>query len=132
VEHFYSARKIETLILELEFKRQGNIMSEKENKNSPIEGIIKKVVSVGVGAAFMTEESVKKILEDLPLPKDIVTGLVQNAKGAKEDFTNGIREELRNYLTKVDASKIATDILDRYDVEVEAKFKFKKKKEDKE
>jgi polyhydroxyalkanoate synthesis regulator phasin len=102
-------------------------MSEK--KDSPIGDIIKKVVSVGVGAAFMTEESVKKILEDLPLPKDIVTGLVQNAKGAKEDFTNGIREELRNYLSKVDASKIATDILDRYDVEVEAKFKFKKKHE---
>lgn len=104
-------------------------MSDKEKKESPIGDIIKKVVSVGVGAAFMTEESVKKILEDIPLPKDIINGLVQNAKGAKEDFTNGIREELRNYLANVDASKIATDILDRYDVEVEAKFKFKKKKE---
>ena len=101
--------------------------NHKEKKESPIGDIIKKVVSVGVGAAFMTEESVKKILEDLPLPKDIITGLVQNAKGAKEDFTNGIREELKNYLSKVDASKIASDILDKYDVEVEAKFKFVKK-----
>ncbi len=100
-------------------------MSEK--KDSPIGDMIKKVVSVGVGAAFMTEESVKKILEDLPLPKDIITGLVQNAKGAKEDFTNGIREEIKSYLTKVDASKIASDILDKYDVEIEAKFRFKKK-----
>jgi polyhydroxyalkanoate synthesis regulator phasin len=98
-----------------------------DKKDSAIGDIIKKVVSVGVGAAFMTEESVKKILDDLPLPKDIISGLVQNAKGAKEDFTNGIREELRSYLTKVDASKIASDILDKYDVEVEAKFKFKKK-----
>jgi hypothetical protein len=102
-------------------------MSEKEKKDSAIEGIVKKIVSVGVGAAFMTEESVKKILEDLPLPKEILSGLVQNAKGAKDDFTNSIREELRSYLSKVDASKIAIDILDRYDVEVEAKFKFKKK-----
>ena len=101
--------------------------NHKEKKESPIGDIIKKVVSVGVGAAFMTEESVKKILEDLPLPKDIITGLVQNAKGAKEDFTNGIREELKNYLSKVDASKMASDILDKYDVEVEAKFKFVKK-----
>lgn len=100
-----------------------------EKKDSSIGDIIKKVVSVGVGAAFMTEESVKKILEDLPLPKDIVSGLIQNAKGAKEDFTNGIREELRTYLSKVDASKIVTDVLDKYDVEVEAKFKFKKKHE---
>lgn len=104
-------------------------MADKEKKDSAIDGLIKKVVSVGVGAAFMTEESMKKILEDLPLPKEILSGLVQNAKGAKDDFTNGVREELRNYLSKVDASKIATDILDRYDVEVEAKFRFKKKEE---
>jgi len=104
-------------------------MTKEDKKEKPLGDIIKKVVSVGVGAAFMTEESVKKILEDLPLPKDIITGLVQNAKGAKEDFTSGIREELRNYLSKVDASKIASDILDRYDVEVEAKFRFKKKNE---
>lgn len=102
-----------------------------EKKDSPIGDIIKKVVSVGVGAAFMTEESVKKILEDLPLPKDIISGLVQNAKGAKVDFTNGIREELRTYLSKLDASKIVYDVLDKYDVEVEAKFKFKKKSETK-
>ena len=102
-----------------------------EKKDSHISDIIKKVVSVGVGAAFMTEESVKKILEDLPLPKDIISGLVQNAKGAKEDFSKGIREELRNYLSKLDATKITSDLLDKYDVEVEAKFKFKKKSETK-
>ena len=100
-----------------------------EKKDSPIGDIIKKVVSVGVGAAFMTEESVKKILEDLPLPKDIISGLVQNAKGAKEDFTNGIREEIRNHLAKLDATKVIGELLDKYDVEVEAKLKFKKKSE---
>jgi polyhydroxyalkanoate synthesis regulator phasin len=100
-----------------------------DKKDSPIGDIIKKVVSVGVGAAFMTEESVKKILEDLPLPKDIISGLVQNAKGAKEDFTNGIREEIRNHLAKLDASKVIADLFEKYDVEVEAKFKFKKKSE---
>lgn len=104
-------------------------MSEKENKSGPIEGIIKKVVSVGVGAAFMTEESVKKVLEDLPLSKEILNGLVQNAKGAKEDFTNGIREEIKGYLSKLDATKIVDDILEKYDVEVEAKFRFKKKEQ---
>ena len=100
-----------------------------EKKDSPIGDIIKKVVSVGVGAAFMTEESVKKILEDLPLPKDIISGLVQNAKGAKEDFTNGIREEIKNHLAKLDATKVIGELLEKYDVEVEAKFKFKKKPE---
>ena len=102
-----------------------------EKKDSPIGDIIKKVVSVGVGAAFMTEESVKKILEDLPLPKDIISGLVQNAKGAKEDFTKGIREEVGNHLSKIDISKITSELLDHYDIEFEAKFKFKKKSDQK-
>ena len=74
-------------------------------------------------------ETVKNIIEDQPQQKNKITGLEQNAKGSKKDFTNGIREEIKNYLKKVDASKIAMDILDRYDVEVEAKFKFKKKNE---
>ena len=100
-----------------------------DNKDSALGDIIKKVVSVGVGAAFMTEESVKKILDDLPLPKDIISGLMVNAKGAKEDFTKGIREEIKNYLSKVDSSKIIIDVLDKYNVEVEAKFKFTKKTE---
>ena len=103
--------------------------NDKDKKESPIGDIIKKVVSVGVGAAFMTEESVKKILDDLPLPKDIINGLVQNAKGAKEDFAKSIREEIKHYLANVDSSKLVSDILDKYDVEVEAKFRFKKKDE---
>ncbi len=102
---------------------------EKDSKSSPIEGIIKKVVSVGVGAAFMTEESVKKVLEDLPLPKDVLTGLMQNAKSAKEDFTTGIREEVKNYLSKVDATKLAASVLEKFDLEIEAKVRFKKKEE---
>lgn len=102
---------------------------DKDSKSSPIEGIIKKVVSVGVGAAFMTEESVKKVLEDLPLPKDVLAGLMQNAKSAKEDFTTGIREEVKNYLSKVDATKLAASVLEKFDLEIEAKVRFKKKEE---
>lgn len=102
---------------------------EKDSKSNPIEGIIKKVVSVGVGAAFMTEESVKKVLEDLPLPKDVLNGLMQNAKSAKEDFSTGIREEVKNYLSKVDATKLAASVLEKFDLEIEAKVRFKKKEE---
>ncbi len=103
-------------------------MSKKEDQEkTPLSEMIKKIVSVGVGASFMSEESIKNVLADLPLPKDILNGLIQNAKGAKDDFTQSLREEIRLYLSKVDASKIVENVLDNYDVEVEAKFKFKKK-----
>ncbi|MBT7609004.1 MAG: hypothetical protein HN576_04570 [Bacteriovoracaceae bacterium] len=97
------------------------------NKDNKIADIIKKVVSVGVGAAFMTEDAVKNILSDLPLPKDIVTGLLQNAKTAKEDFSNTIREELRTHLSKVDPKSLMEELVEHYDIEFNTKVSFKKK-----
>ena len=100
--------------------------SDKE-KDFAFSEVVKKVVSIGVGAAFMTEDAVRSVLNDLPIPKDIVTGLIQNAKSAKADFAEGIQEELRSYLKKVDAKRLVRDIVDHYDIEVNATFKFKKK-----
>ncbi len=102
---------------------------DQEKRDSALSEVIKKVVSVGVGAAFMTEESVKNLLSDLPLPKDIVNGLLSNAKGAKEEFVQGVREEIAAHLSKVDPKKIVEEVLENYDLEVNAKVRFKKKSE---
>ncbi|MAE59091.1 MAG: hypothetical protein CME69_09435 [Halobacteriovorax sp.] len=103
--------------------------NEDGKKESSFSDVIKKVVSVGVGAAFMSEESVKNMLGDLPLPKDIINGLYSNAKGAKEDFIESVRQELSTHLAKVDPKKLVEEVLDNYDIEVQAKLKFKKKDE---
>lgn len=102
-----------------------------DKKDSPFGDVIKKVVSIGVGAAFMTEESVKNTLGDLPLPKDIVNGLLQNAKSSKEEFLASMKEEVSNHLSKVDPKKLVQEVLEDYDVNIEAKLSFTKK-EDKE
>ena len=110
-------------------------MSDEENdndnnKDNKISDIIKKVVSVGVGAAFMTEDAVKNILSDLPLPKDIVSGLLQNAKSAKEDFSTTIRDELRIHLSKVDPKILMEELVENYDIEFNTKVSFKKRDDD--
>ena len=104
-------------------------MSSGDKKNEGISDIIKRVVSIGVGSAFMTEEAVRKVLDDLPLPKDIVTGLLANAKNAKGEFVQGIREEIRAYLSKVDPEVMMDRLVEKYDIEIEAKLKFKRKKD---
>ena len=102
-------------------------MSEDKKSESSITEAIKKVVSIGVGAAFMTEDAVKTILSDLPLPKDIVNGLIQNAKGAKKEFSEGIRSEVREYLSKVDITKVVESTLEKYDFDVQAKVSLRRK-----
>tara|TARA_B100000886_G_scaffold23885_1_gene15153 strand:+ start:325 stop:666 length:342 start_codon:yes stop_codon:yes gene_type:complete len=104
-------------------------MSEEKKSESAISEAIKKVVSIGVGAAFMTEDAVKTILSDLPLPKDIVNGLIQNAKGAKKEFSEGIRAEIRDYLSKVDITKVVETTLEKYDFDVQAKVSLRRKED---
>ncbi|MBL6990174.1 MAG: hypothetical protein ISR65_10370 [Bacteriovoracaceae bacterium] len=103
--------------------------TQKDDKDVGIADVIKKVVSIGVGAAFMTEDAVKSLLSDLPIPKDIISGLVNNAKSAKEEFVQSLGSEMRNYLAKLDVKKVIDDVVDRYDIEITSTIKLKKKDE---
>lgn len=107
-------------------------MSDGEkDKDGKIEGILKKVLTTGVTAAFMTEESIRAVLKDVPLPKDIVGGLVENAKSTKTEFVSGVKNELKSYLDKIDLSREIDKILEKYDFEVKATISLKRKKKSK-
>jgi polyhydroxyalkanoate synthesis regulator phasin len=90
---------------------------------------LKKLISVGVGAAFLTEEAIKNMVGDIPLSKDMVSGLLQQAKNSKEDFIKSIREEVVKSLKSVDPKALLHEVLEDYDLEVKAKVKFKKKEQ---
>lgn len=102
---------------------------DKDNKN--ISDIFKKVVNTGISAAFMTEDAVKNIIQDLPLPKEIANGLVQNAKNTKDEFIASVKGELKEYLNKLDVSKEIDRIIENYDIEVNAKIKLTPKSKQK-
>ena len=104
-------------------------MSQNKDKTgSALGDILKKVVSVGIGAAFLTEDALKNILKDAPIPKDIINGILQNAKNAKSDFTQNLQDEFKKYLSRIEIENIIESILEKYDIEVTAKFSFKRKR----
>src|SRR5688572_15586017 len=98
-----------------------------DKENLKLADVLRKVVSTGIGAAFMTEDAVKQLLADLPLPKEILNGVLQNARASKDDFIRGVKDELKGFLGKVDLKKEIQNVLENYDVEVNAKFRFTKK-----
>lgn len=99
-----------------------------DDKDGKIEGLLKKVLTTGVTAAFMTEESVRALLKDVPLPKDIVGGLVENARNTKTEFVAGVKNELKTYLDKIDITKEIDKLVDKYDFQINATISLKKKK----
>lgn len=104
-------------------------MSEDRDKDGKLGDLFKKVLTTGVTAAFMTEESVRTLLKDVPLPKDIVGGLLENAKNTKTEFVSSVKNELKSYLEKIDLSKEMDKIFDKYDFEIKATVSLKKKPE---
>jgi hypothetical protein len=106
-------------------------MDDHRDKEGKLGDLFKKVLTTGVTAAFMTEESVRALLKDVPLPKDIVSGLVDNAKNTKTEFVAGVKNELKSYLDKIDLSREIDKIVEKYDFEIKATISLKKKKKDK-
>lgn len=101
-------------------------MEDKEKKN--ISDILRRVVSTGMSAAFMTEDAVKELISGLPLPKEMIAGLLQNAKATRNEFIGSVKNELKTYLDRLDVSKEVDRVLENYDLEISAKIKFNKKK----
>lgn len=102
-------------------------MDENRSNEGKLGDLLKKVLTTGVTAAFMTEEAARAMLKDLPLPKEIVSGLIENAKTTKSDFVAGVKTELRSYLDKIDISREFDKIAEKYDFEVKATISLKKK-----
>lgn len=105
-------------------------MSE-EQKDGKLGDLLKKVLTTGVTAAFMTEEGVRAVLKDLPLPKDMVGSLIENAKTTKTEFVSSVKNELKSYLDKIDLTREIDKIAEKYDFEVKATISLKKKKKGK-
>lgn len=101
-------------------------MSDDKEKQS-IGDSLKKLISVGVGAAFLTEEAIKNLVGDLPLSKDIISGLLQQAKSSKEEFIKSVREEVVKNLRSIDPKALVREVLEDYDIKVTANINFEKK-----
>lgn len=70
----------------------------------------------------------KKLVKDSSLPKELVTGLTKNVRGVKEDLANGMREEVKKYLSHLDLEGMLRSLVEDYDIDVSAKFSFKRKR----
>lgn len=103
-------------------------MEDNNNKDGKIGDILKKVLTTGVTAAFMTEESIRALLKDGSLPKEMVGNLLENAKNTKSEFVSSVKNELKSYLDKIDLTKEIDKIVEKYDFEVKATISLKKKK----
>ncbi len=99
-----------------------------EPSDKPLSELLKKLMAVGSGAAFLTEDVLKHALKEGSLPKDLISGLLHNAKNVKEDISGSLKDEFSKYLHKIDLTHLVDKVANDYDLEVKAKISLKPKK----
>lgn len=91
---------------------------------------LKKLFTAGLGAAFMTEESVRSFVSEMRLPKETLNVLLQGAAKSKEELMNRVGRELVNVVSKIDVVKEVSRFMEEHKFKITAEVEVMKKKPD--
>lgn len=106
--------------------------SEKDDSSgigSKAGDLLKKAITVGIGAAFLTEESIRSLVGELKLPKELVANLLAQANSTRSEFLGKFSQEiLEKIQSKIDPVELITEVLRKNDIELTVKIKVNPKK----
>lgn len=98
-----------------------------EDGKSLLGDALKKVFTVGVSTAFMTEESIRNYLGDIKLPKELLHALLQNASKSKDEITQRMSKELVSMIQKIDLVKEFSKFAETHKFKISAEVEILKK-----
>jgi len=100
---------------------------EKTDSGSGLTDMVRELALTGLATFFMTEDSVRKYLKDLKLPKELGSLLLDSIGRKKDDIYSLLGKELTRMLARVDFAQELGKFLQNHRVHVEAKFSFEPK-----
>lgn len=91
--------------------------------------LMKKVLTVGVGAFFLTEESLRALVSDFKLPKELLSAVLESANKTKVEFLRSFSKEIMAHvMEKVDLSALIQELLAKNEIDFQVKVNFRSKK----
>ena len=106
---------------------------EKDEKAGSLIGeAVKKMFTVGVSAAFMTEESIRTYLADLKLPKEVLKTVLDGAQKSKDELVGRVSNEMIKMVQKIDLTKEMVKFAETHKFKISAEIEIKKKDQDSE
>ena len=90
-----------------------------EDKESRASEMMKRILTVGVGTVFLTEEAIRALTKDFKLPKEILSGILESAGNARREFLEKLSEDVITRITEnVDPVGLAEEFLSRNKLEL--------------
>ena len=86
--------------------------------------LVRKAFAAGMGAVLGTEEGIRKLTKEMPMPKDVAGYLVNTASSTKDDLLRIIAREVREFLSTVNLSEEIAKMLTMLSFEVKTEIRF--------
>lgn len=86
--------------------------------------LLRRTVFAGLGAVLTSEDSIRRIANDFSLPKDVVSFLLAQAQGTKNELYRAFGSEMRRFLDGIRLDQELRRALAGMTVEIEAKVRF--------
>ena len=103
-------------------ERPGDADDSAGESSGKLSDMIRKVMSVGLGAAFMTEESVRGALGGMNLPKDVLASILSQANRGKEEMMSRIGNETIKLISRIDFVKEASRFVEEHKFRITAEI----------
>jgi coenzyme Q-binding protein COQ10 len=116
----------------LEIKQDSTSKSRYQNMNdhndSGIFSWAKKIMTVGVGTFFLTDESLKSMISEFKLPKEMMATILEGAKNVRQEFMQNVVHEVMGKVgEKMDPAAVLAEFMKKNEVTFEIKIKVKDK-----
>ena len=86
--------------------------------------MVKRTFAAGLGALFSTEEGIRKLAREMPLPKEVAGYLVNTAASTRDEFLRILARELREFLQSINLSEEIARMLTTLSFEVKTEIRF--------
>jgi hypothetical protein len=102
----------------------------KEEFQSKASEMMKKVLTVGVGAFFLTEESLRTLVADFKLPKELLSAVLESAGKTRDEFLRVLSKEMMSQVMEhVNPSELLDEIMKKHEIDLNIKISFNRKKD---
>lgn len=106
-----------------ELKDELKDVRERGFASKMIGDLAKRALMTGIGAVFMSEESLKSQLSEMKLPKEAMNYVVGQADKTKKEIVAVIARETRDFLSKLEMDKVLSRVLTGTTIEIQTRIK---------
>lgn len=96
----------------------------KDRLEAFVPDLVRRTFAAGLGALFTTEDGIRRLSKEVPMPKEVAGYLASTASSTKDEVMRIIAKETREFLQTVNFSEEIAKMLTTLSFEVKTEIRF--------